>query len=108
METVSLGDFISETLQEIARGVRDANDKISADPAKGFEVYSIHKNKGDLKDFPGISFDVGVAAADSSKTKGGFSITLVHFGANAGKESGRETKAEHRIKFTVGIAERIQ
>ena len=105
MSTISLREFVSATLTDIALGLRDANASLKNPEKHQFEPFLLRCNKGDHAKIPGISFDVTVAATDSSKEKAGFTISLVNIGGGAGAEKGKESEASHRIRFEIGSDE---
>jgi hypothetical protein len=103
MNNISLREFISATLADIALGLRDANTLLKNPDKNQFEPFMLRCNKGDHAKIPGISFDVTVAATDTSKEKAGFVISLVNIGGGASAEKGKESEASHRIQFEVGL-----
>ena len=105
MSAISLRDFVSATLTDIALGLRDANTALKNSGANQFEPFLLRCNKGDNAKIPGIAFDVSVAATNSSKEKAGFVISLVNIGGGATTERGKESEASHRIRFEVGLDE---
>jgi len=103
MENISLSEFITNALTEIAEGIRNANSKLKNPEKHQYEVFSLRHNKGDNSKIPGVKFDVAVNAANKQTDKAGFVVALASIagGANTQKEKGHEQV--HRIQFEIGI-----
>lgn len=103
MEDLTLKDFISNTLVEIAEGISQANEQLSNPEKQKWAVYSLRDNRGDSNKIPGIKFDIAVKAAKKQNDKAGFVVALAAIGggANTSKEAGTENN--HRISFEVGV-----
>ncbi|ODC01517.1 hypothetical protein A3197_03320 [Candidatus Thiodiazotropha endoloripes] len=102
MAELTLCDFISDTLKEIAKGVAGANEGLVDYDNGDYEVYSLRDTKGDDK-ISGIKFDIAVKAVKNQQDKAGIVVALASLGGGASttKEGGRENV--HRIQFEIGI-----
>jgi len=103
MEQVQLGDFIRNTLVQIAKGIREANEELKNPEKDQYEVFSLRHNKGDSAKIPGVKFDMGVTAASGQTDKAGFFVALVIIGGVANTEKSKEGEVVRRIQFEVGI-----
>jgi len=103
MEPVKLSEFISNTLTEIAQGIRKANDKLKDHEKKQYAVFSLRQNKGDHSKIPGIRFDIAVTAASHQKDKAGFFVVLANLGGGANTEKQKGNEQVHKIQFEIGI-----
>lgn len=103
MEHVELKEFITNTLVEIAHGIRGANEQLKNPDKQQFEVFSLRGNKGDNAKIPGIQFDIAVTAAKNQKDKAGFMVALASIGGGASAEKALSNELVHRIKFEIGI-----
>ena len=103
MNTVSLREFVSKTLSEIALGVKDANADLDNLSGHHYSPFILRCNLGDNSKIPGVIFDVAVVAADSAKEKAGFIVSLVNIGGGMSTEKVKGNEANHRIRFEVGL-----
>jgi hypothetical protein len=103
MDDIRLNDFISNTLVEIASGIKQANDALKNPEKNQFQVFTLRCNRGDSAKIPGITFDIAVTASKSQKDKAGFMVALASIGGAAATEKGVSGETAHRIRFEVGI-----
>ncbi|MET0109125.1 MAG: hypothetical protein ABW084_09540 [Candidatus Thiodiazotropha sp.] len=103
MDDLTLSDFISDALIEIAKGISNANESLTDFNNYKYEVYLLRDNRGDDANIPGIKFDIAIKVAKNQKDKAGFVVALASLGggASTSKEDGKENV--HRIQFEVGI-----
>jgi hypothetical protein len=111
--TVELKDFVTRTLLDILKGVKDAG----TDPIVGQQI--VPTAIGSAR-YPGdattvvrmgplipVKFDVAVTAetSDSSKAEGGFKVAVLGIGASAGGDLGSASRnvAVTRIQFEVPV-----
>ncbi len=105
-EEIELHEFVKNTLVQIAVGVREANEELHKDHGGEYSSapYRLHKNMGDSKSIPGISFDVAVTASTGATDKAGAKISVAQvFGIGGSMESTTSDMYVHRIKFVVGL-----
>ena len=105
--SMSLRQFVSESLSQIVSGVSDAhgeNRRIAPPVAQRADLaYAIHRDGVNTPAAFIVDFDVAVTVSKKSDTtaKGGISIHVLEAGAD------RTTSAEHstvsRIKFQVPV-----
>ena len=103
MKQIELGDFVSNALIQIAKGVREANMKLTAYEKNQYDVFNLRGNRGDASKIPGIKFDVAVTAGCEQIDKAGFFIALVNIGGGATSEKSNSNDVAHRIQFEVGL-----
>jgi len=103
MNEISLSEFISNTLVEIAKGIKSANEAL-IDPDKDvFQVYELRRTIGDNAKTLGIKFDVALSASHGQKDKAGFVVALASLGGGANTEKQKGNEQQHRIQFEVGV-----
>lgn len=110
---MNLKDFVSETLLEIAGGVKNAQaSQAESGAAINPGVY------GDTKDIVGqglmkmsggktvtiVDFDVAVTAIEGQGTRGGIGVFAGAVGVGSQGASNKENSIASRIKFSVPIA----
>lgn len=103
MDGIELSDFVANTLVEIAKGVKKANETLR--PGKSDGVFELRFNKGGNKDVPGIRFDLAVTAAQEQADKAGFFVAMVGLGGGANAEKSRAAETVQRITFEVGLSD---
>ncbi|MCP4552954.1 MAG: hypothetical protein GY834_13145 [Bacteroidetes bacterium] len=102
MNDIALSDFISTTLIEITKGVKEANTKLGDADNNAHRVYELRSTRDDAKT-PGIKFDVALSATGIQKDKGGFVVALASIGGGANTEKQKGHEQQHRIQFEVGV-----
>ena len=105
-EEIELHEFVKNTLVQIALGVKEVNKALHQEHGGQYSraPYRLHKNFGDSKSIPGVSFDVAVTASAGSKDKAGAKISVAQvFGIGGSIESRINDTYVHRIKFVVGL-----
>lgn len=105
MEDVKLSDFISNTLVEIANGIKQANTELHDPDNNIFHVYALRTTKGQSRATLGIKFDVALSVSRGQKDKAGFVVALASIGGGANIEKQKGHEQEHRIQFEVGVNE---
>ena len=103
MENITLSDFISNTLVEIAKGVKQANTELHDPDNNVYHVYELRTTMGDHKKNLGVKFDVALSATGNQKDKAGFVVALASIGGGANTEKQKGHEQEHRIQFEIGV-----
>ncbi|HBN22915.1 MAG TPA: hypothetical protein DD412_06740 [Holosporales bacterium] len=103
MSKVNLSEFIENTLVEISKGVKGANEKINATKEYTDAVFNLRANKGDSKTVKGIEFDVGITAEKNAKGSMGLMVKLFSLSGGVSAEKGAKTEDIQRVKFEIGI-----
>jgi hypothetical protein len=112
---MELKEFISQTLVQIAEGISEANEQLSASDAvvnpPNVSVSNSSSNPlyGTIKkDFEStftpvqkIDFDISVTATKGSGTNGGIKIGIGTISLGSEGRSENENQANNRIKFSV-------
>jgi hypothetical protein len=107
---MKLEDFVSETLQEIIRGVLGAQEFAAnhggevVPPDVFYQGGATSERYWDQKDdFPvaSIEFNVAVTAAEESSAKGGAGVFVGPFGVGTQGTLDSANQSVSRIKFTV-------
>jgi hypothetical protein len=109
---VKLEDFITETLTQIIRGVKNAN-VIAKEYGAIINPATAHRNsQGDLqvsssqiltRPVQEIDFDIAITAAEKSDTKGGAGVFISIVGIGTQLRDSTENSTVSRIKFRVPI-----
>ena len=94
---MKLQDFVTETLVEIATGVRDAQTKV--DELGG----AVNPYRGSATAVQDIEFDVEVSAAEGTATKGGLGILVGVLSVGTKGQSESSSRSAGRIRFRVPI-----
>ena len=109
---MDLKDFIKETLIQIAKGINEANESLSAINSQANpkdltiserkHIYGLIKSEKN-KDRPVhlVEFDVAVHATKDSETKGGIGIVVATIALGTQGKSAASQASESRIKFSV-------
>jgi hypothetical protein len=108
MSDIPLSDFIGNTLVEIARGVKKANDQLVDTKNNIHQIYELRSTRGDHSKALGIKFDVALSITASQKDKAGFFVALANIGGSANTEKEKGQDQQHRIQFEVGINQGYQ
>ena len=108
MDKISLKEFISAALVDIANGIKDANEKIQDIEKNRWAPFILRKNIGGNSKISGIKFDVSVSADSTDKEKAGFFVSLVNIGGGASNEKQKEEGLTHRISFEVGVSSTVE
>jgi len=103
MNEISLSDFISNTLIEIAKGIKKANDELKDTENNIFHVYQLRDTISSSQKTLGVKFDVALSASNSQKDKAGFVVALASIGGGANTEKHKDHEQQHRIQFEVGV-----
>ena len=103
MNDIALSDFISNTLIEIAKGVKKANAELIDTDNNVYQVYELRHTRGNSAKTLGIKFDVALSATDAQKDKAGFVVALASIGGGANTEKQKGHEQQHRIQFEVGV-----
>jgi len=105
MNDITLSDFISNTLVEIAKGVNKANNELHDPDNQIYHVYQLRHTIDDSAKTMGIKFDVAISASGAQKDKAGFVVALASIGGGANTEKQKGHEHQHRIQFEVGVKE---
>lgn len=103
MNEITLSDFISNTLIEIAKGIKKANEELKDTDSNIYHVYELRHTMGDSAKTLGVKFDVALSATQGQKDKAGFVVALASIGAGANTEQKKNHEQQHRIQFEVGV-----
>jgi hypothetical protein len=103
MNDVKLSDFISDTLVEIARGIKKANTELQAPENDISHVYILRSTAGPNKATLGVKFDVALSVSGGQRDKAGFVVALASIGGGANIEKQKGHEQAHRIQFEVGV-----
>lgn len=109
---MKLQDFVSETLQQIIRGIKDAQEKTKdsgaeVSPALGAWSGNLEKHKiiqaksGHCVHF--VDFDVALTVTQETETKAGIGIFASVIGIGAQGQTNNENATINRIQFRVPI-----
>jgi len=109
MGAMKLQDFVSETLEQIIHGVKEAQGEAKKDGATiSPDSHLSYDNKrylfygGGLVEH--VEFDVAVTTSEGKETKAGLGIFVVGIGVGAGGKSDASSVSVSRIKFSVPVA----
>ena len=105
MNEVKLSDFISDTLVEIAKGVKQANIALQDPENNVLHVYELRITRGANRAILGVKFDVALSVSGGQKDKAGFVVALASIGGGANIEKQKGQEQAHRIQFEVGVNE---
>jgi hypothetical protein len=108
---VKLEDFITETLTQIIKGVKNANLVAEENGAVINPENAFRSNNGDIlidnsysfKVVQEINFDIAITAAEKSDTKGGVGVFVSIIGIGAQLKDSMENSTMSRIKFSVPV-----
>jgi hypothetical protein len=117
---MNLQEFITESLVQIAEGIREANNRLNdkdalvnprgynAEPGghvHGYLLSKEHQDYGKSKENPhivqSVAFDVAVAADQTTTTEGGGKLRVVALDLGAERSSESKNHSESRIRFTI-------
>jgi hypothetical protein len=108
---VNLEDFITETLTQIIKGVKNANT-IAEENGAIINPHNAYRNSnGDIlvsEDYiyniaQEIEFDIAVTAAEKSDAKGGAGVFVSIVGIGAQLKDSTENSTISRVKFSVPV-----
>jgi hypothetical protein len=102
---MELKDFITNTLVQLAVGIRAANATLeNAAQGAGGVRYRIKSSS----DFPNeIAFDIALTTTETGTTKGGGEIRVWSVGVGGGKEKQSASEVVSRISFKVAVADTL-
>ncbi|AVH34576.1 MULTISPECIES: trypco2 family protein [Vibrio] len=113
---MELQGFISQTIQEIARGVLDAKEKLSDTNAvvnpqdfalkEGNSVafgrlHSDDISRDDKKVVQKLEFDIAITVDETSKSGASGKISVLSIGVGGETESTNQSSSVSRVKFVV-------
>jgi len=107
---IELRDFVSETIKHVIDGVVMAQEYAQTkdavvNPKLGFTVPSEGAiDKATRQPVQSISFDVGVTAAEGTKTQGGVAVFIGAFGLGSKGQSEKSNEIVNRIQFSVPVS----
>ena len=103
---MELKDFVSQTLVDIAEGVRDAQEKLSSNenptriaPRPDFGPMATAFDQ--VKQI--VEFDVAVTSEERKQTKGGIGVMLAPVALGSQGQSTTQSSTVSRLKFTVPV-----
>ena len=108
---MELKEFISETIQQISLGVKDAMDKcseldviVNPDITIGSDGdYYVPENKNTAMQRRVQILDIAVTVTNASETSGGGKIGVSIFGANINSSGKSENTNVSRVKFSIPV-----
>ncbi|MEK6482379.1 hypothetical protein WJR50_32890 [Catalinimonas sp. 4WD22] len=105
---MELKEFVSETLQQILKGVEDAQQNIEASPGLSSRGAKVVGSASDRHLYQFVEFDIGVLVDESSKEassgKAGIKVLeVINIGGGVSDEATTSTKTQNRIKFKVSL-----
>lgn len=118
---MELKDFVSSSIEQIARGIVDAGTKLSDTDAivspEDFQVNSHDSQalgrtrkrefttarEADTRVVQKVDFDIAVTVDESQATNAGAKISVLSIGLGAGGESTSKTGTSSRIQFSVPV-----
>ena len=107
---MNVQEFIKTAITEIVAGVAEARVAVEeyGASAGSDKVYGYVKDNKIMTDANGrqvtlVEFDIALAQADSTDTKGGIGVFLGAVGAGSQGESHGESSSSSRIKFNVPV-----
>lgn len=109
---MELQEFVKDSLVQIVRGVRDAQQEISTTGDAGVISPPIQTEwekagyvfaKGGLP-VQKVDFDIAVTVAEKTGTKGTIGVVIAAIGLGSQGESSNSKTNDSRIKFSVPIA----
>ena len=107
---MNVQEFIKTAITEIVAGVSEARDAVAeyGASAGSDKVYGFVKDNKVMTDASGrqvtlVEFDIALAQADSTDTKGGIGVFLGAISAGSQGASHGESSSQSRIKFNVPV-----
>ena len=105
---MNLEDFIKTALIEIVAGVSAAHAEISKQGAQTGSIKNYGATRGQRTDENGreiqrVEFDIALAEASATDTKGGIGVFLGAVGLGSQGASHGESSSTSRIKFSVPL-----
>ena len=94
---MDLETFIAETLRQIVKGIKIAQEH---EDCKGGKINPFRPSGGEVKQ---IDFDVAVTATEGSEKKGGIGVFTGVFGVGGQANANTANSTVSRIKFSVPI-----
>ncbi len=99
-KTLTLRDFISNTLVDINEAVKDASKK-------DVEIVYQRYQSGKLPTAKSIEFDIAIELTESEgsdkQSGAGLQVSILNLGLNKSKSLNSDTKNMNRIRFSVDI-----
>jgi hypothetical protein len=110
---ITLEDFVSETLTQIIKGVKKAQDeaaKLGAVVSPKLEQYIYNLKEFNHKKVKGkqltreVNFEIAITASEENQTKGGIGVFVLGIVGLGGQvQSLNASSAVNRISFTIPI-----
>ena len=107
---MNVQEFIKTAITEIVAGVSEARDAVKeyGASAGSDKVYGYVKDNKVMTDANGrqvtlVEFDIALAQADATDTKGGIGVFLGNVGLGTQGASHGESSSHSRIKFNVPV-----
>lgn len=104
---MNVDEFVRETILQVARGVREANDQLLAENGKDSKSErTFFLRPGAQKDQgTGIDFDIAVTTKASGDAKASAKLRLTVVEADLGGGGGLSKESVSRIRFTVAVGQ---
>jgi hypothetical protein len=104
---MQLDEFIETVLIQIASGVANANTKLTGSDNPTGNIPFLMNRGNDSGQTTGIAFDVAVTTKSSMEGEGGGKFKLFVADASLNGKAGYEKEQISRIRFTVGVDQRL-
>lgn len=109
---MELKDFISQSLEQIARGIEDAGKSLEDSsaivcPEKVVDVSSdkkygaFQRKNGDYSSVSEIKFNVAVTVSEGTESKAGIGIAIGTIGIGTQGKSENENSSMSKLSFTI-------
>ncbi len=113
---MKLQEFVSETLKEIIKGVKEAQEYAATQDAKinpsaeyrGDRKLQILVDSATHEHLQNVEFDVAVTSTEGTAKEGGAGVFVAAIGIGAKRTSDTSSSSISRIKFTVPVLLPIQ
>jgi len=105
---MELNDYIKKVLEQIAEGVRAAQETVSQNGGavnpRLIEVREMLGRTADGNMAQLVEFDIAVTVTKTSEGGGGATLSVLSFGFELGGKKDASNEATHRVKFAVPLA----
>ena len=105
MAQISLQEFVTETLNQVIRGVAEAKPDAEKHRAEvNPQMRGVPRTDSRGRLIQEIEFDVAVTTSDATKTKGGIGIVVGPLALGSAGQSDAMNQSVSRIRFSVPIS----
>lgn len=115
MKTLDLQTFIKNSLVQIMRGCKEAQDELHSSHARicprievpfldggGASQHALGET-GTNRLVQTVDFDVAVTATEETETKGGIGVMTAIINAGSAGQSGKSSESVSRLKFSIPV-----